>query len=149
MNVYYLPDIETREQQIERIIEEAEQAGELKSLDVNSLKQSLISFEKKMNKNQMMRMKHPNDPEKFMDSEVDLNSEINDLYALAASPELYTIFVENGSMESVLSMLAHENTDISICAIGLLQELMMQSLHLPDLNKQNKLLSLQLRQKHF
>lgn len=124
MNVYYLPDIETREQQIERIIEEAEQAGELKSLDANSLKQSLISFEKKMNKNQMMRMKHPNDPEKFMDSEVDLNSEINDLYALAASPELYTIFVENGSMESVLSMLAHENTDISICAIGLLQELM-------------------------
>ena len=56
MNVYYLPDIETREQQIERIIEEAEQAGELKSLDANSLKQSLISFEKKMNKNQMMKI---------------------------------------------------------------------------------------------
>ena len=117
------PDVETREQQIERMIEEAEEAGELKSLDSNSLKQSLINFEKKINKNQMMRMKYPNEPEKFMDSEVDLNSEINDLYALAASPELYKIFIDNGSMESVLGMLAHENTDISICAIGLLQEL--------------------------
>ena len=105
------------------MIEEAEEAGELKSLDANSLKQSLINFEKKINRNQMMRMKYPNDPDKFMDSEIDLNSEINDLYALAASPELYKLFVDNGSMEQLLGMLAHENTDISICAIGLLQEL--------------------------
>ena len=49
-----------------------------------------------------MRMKHSDEPEKFMESELELHAEINELYAIAASPELYPTFVEAGSVNSVL-----------------------------------------------
>ena len=49
-----------------------------------------------------MRMKHIDEPEKFMESELELHAEINELYAIAASPELYPTFVEAGSVNSIL-----------------------------------------------
>jgi beta-catenin-like protein 1 len=58
-----------------------------------------------------------------MESEIDLNNEIQELYAIAASPELYPILLESGSLTSVLGMITHENTDISIASIGLIQEM--------------------------
>jgi len=42
----------------------------LRQLDPASLRQLLLSFEKKITKNQKMRMKHPDEPDKFMESEV-------------------------------------------------------------------------------
>ena len=45
----------------------------------------------------MMRVKYSAEPEKFMESEVELHAEINELYALAASPELYTILFDSGA----------------------------------------------------
>jgi hypothetical protein len=90
---------------------------------VSSLKQLLLNFEKKITKNQKMRMKFPDEPEKFLESEMELHAEIQELYAVAASPELYPILVQTGAVTSVLGCLAHENTDISIAAIGLLQEM--------------------------
>ena len=71
----------------------------------------------------MLRVKYTDQPEKFMESEIELNQEINELYPLAASPELYPIFIQSGSLTSVLGMITHENTDISITTIGLIQEL--------------------------
>lgn len=68
-------------------------------------------------------MKYPNQPENFLDSEMDLHKEINNLYAVSASPELYPIIVESGSIPSILGMIAHDNTDISIVTIGLILEL--------------------------
>ena len=71
-------------------------------MDANSLKQMLLSFEKKINKNQKLRMKHPDEPDKFMESEIDLNTEISNLNAIAASPDLYPILVQTGSVSSIL-----------------------------------------------
>lgn len=88
-----------------------------------SLKQLLLSFEKKITKNQKMRMKFPDEPEKFLESEMELHAEIQELYAVAASPELYPVLVQAGAVASILGCLTHENTDISIAAIGLLQEM--------------------------
>lgn len=70
-----------------------------------------------------MRMKFADEPTKFMDSEVELHTEIQELYAIAASPELYPVLVQAGAVPSLLGCLAHENTDISIAVIGLLQEM--------------------------
>jgi beta-catenin-like protein 1 len=95
---------------------------------VSSLKQLLLSFEKKITKNQKMRMKFPDEPEKFLESEMELHAEIQELYAVAASPELYPILVQTGAVTSILGCLAHENTDISIAAIGLLQEMTVRVL---------------------
>ena len=82
------------------MLSEAEAVVE--QLDSNSLKQLLLSFEKKITRNLKMRMKNSEEPEKFMESELELHADINELYAIAASPELYTTFVEAGSVNSVL-----------------------------------------------
>ena len=97
--------------EIEKLLEEAESFG-VTTLDEIRLKQLLLNFEKKINKNQMMRMKYSDQPQKFMESEIELNAEINELYPLAASPELYPTLVQSGSLNSVLGMVTHENTDI-------------------------------------
>lgn len=68
-------------------------------------------------------MKHSEDPSKFLDSEVELHAEINNLYAVSASPELYPLLVSLHAIPAILGMVSHENTDISIAAVGLLQEL--------------------------
>lgn len=106
---------------IEKLLVEAE--ANIEQLDQNSLKQLLLSFEKKITKNQKMRMKHSEEPEKFMESELELHAEINELYAIAASPELYPTLVDAGSVNSILGMITHENTDISIATMGLLHEM--------------------------
>lgn len=92
-------------------------------LDANSLKQLLLSLEKKITKNQKMRMKFSDLPEKFMESEMELNDELNKLQAVAATPALYPILVSSGSVVSILGLVTHDNTDVSVAAIGLLQEL--------------------------
>jgi len=88
-----------------------------------SLKQLLLSFERKISKNQKMRVKYADTPASFMESEIELHAEIQELYAIAASPELYHIVVQNNTVNSILGMITHENTDISIASIGLVQEL--------------------------
>ena len=112
----------TEQSAIDKLLEEADSA-DIELLTVESLKKLLLSFEKKISKNQKLRMKYPDEPEKFMDSEIELHEELNNLYALSASPELYPTFVQSGSVVSLLGMVAHENTDISLAAVGLLQEL--------------------------
>lgn len=89
----------------------------------NSLRQLILSFEKKITKNQKLRMKYPDEPEKFMESEIDLHTEIEELNAIAASPELYPVLVQTGAVISILGMITHENTDISIAAVSLIQEM--------------------------
>ncbi len=66
-------------------------------------------------------MKHADAPEKFMDSEVELDCEIKNLAAVASDPELYPVLVELGAVPSLLALLTHENTDIACDVISLLQ----------------------------
>lgn len=68
-------------------------------------------------------MKYVDQPDKFMESEVELHEQLCALYSVAASPELYPILVDLNAVSSVLGMIAHENTDISLAAVGLIQEL--------------------------
>jgi beta-catenin-like protein 1 len=68
-------------------------------------------------------MKYPDTPDKFMASELDLHEHLLSLYSVAASPELYPTLVELNSVTSILGMIAHENTDISLGAVGLIQEM--------------------------
>jgi beta-catenin-like protein 1 len=83
-----------------------------------------MTLEKRIAKNQNMRMKFASQPEKYMESELDLHATINELFVLAASPELYHIFVHNRGMEFLLNLVTHDNTDISLAIISLLQELL-------------------------
>ena len=96
-------------------------AGE--SLDAGGVKRMLLSFEKKVLKNQEMRIKFPDLPEKFMESELELNDEVQKLHIVATVPEHYLILVETNAIQTLVGLLSHDNSDVSIAVIDLLQEL--------------------------
>lgn len=70
-----------------------------------------------------MRVKHEGSPQNYMASEANLDAEIKGLSTLSEHPELYSEFVELGCVASLVSLLSHENTDIAIDAIEIINEL--------------------------
>ncbi|KAI8994501.1 Catenin-beta-like protein [Pilobolus umbonatus] len=98
-------------------------AEETEALTATNVKKLILKFEKAINKNQEMRMRYPDQPEKFMESEADLDEEIKALLSLTEAPQMYKEFVNIGSTVSLVSLLSHENTDIAIDAIDLINEL--------------------------
>nr|CAG4647787.1 EOG090X03ST [Moina brachiata] len=100
---------------------EQDDAGD--SLDEASLKRMILNFEKRVLKNQELRIKFPDSPEKFMDSELELHEAIQQLHALATVPELYVVAVEQKLIPTLLGLLSHDNTDVSVAVVNLLQEL--------------------------
>ena len=111
------------------------------SLSTTSIKRMLLRFERAIDKNQDQRSKYPDDPTKwddsqksaraarltrirFIDSEADLDSAIKSLLPLsqvpsAAYPELF----RSGSLARLIGLLAHENVDIVIDVVELINEL--------------------------
>lgn len=96
---------------------------QVEELTTASVKRMLLQFEKRINKNQMMRAKHASDPAKFVESEVDLDESLQKLHNLASSPQFYSLITSNNSHISILGLLTHENTDICLDVIALLYEL--------------------------
>ncbi|KAI9660136.1 MAG: hypothetical protein M1821_001488 [Bathelium mastoideum] len=82
-----------------------------------------LNFEKKISKNAELRSKFENDPQKFMASEADLDAAVKSMSVLSEHPELYEEFANLGCVSSMVSLLAHENTDIAIDAIEIIFEL--------------------------
>lgn len=57
-------------------------------------------------------MKFPDDPSKFMDSEVELDEELKKFAAVAVAPEFYPDLVSLQAMSTLLGLITHDNTDI-------------------------------------
>jgi beta-catenin-like protein 1 len=74
----------------------------------------LVQLERKTVANAEQRIKYASDPRRFMESEADLDQAIAALHVLAAAPHVFGIVVELGMIESLVALLAHENTDILI-----------------------------------
>ena len=70
-----------------------------------------------------MRTRYADEPQKFMESELDLDEEVKKLMAIAGSPELYPIFVQTNTVETLLTLLTHQNTDIVADVIGVFEDL--------------------------
>jgi len=92
-------------------------------LDETGVKKILLNFEKKGLKNQELRIKFLDQPEKFMEAEMELHDGIQEMHNIATVPEHYPILVELNTVPSLLGLLSHENTDISVAVVDLLQEL--------------------------
>ncbi|XP_043696130.1 beta-catenin-like protein 1 [Telopea speciosissima] len=92
-------------------------------LDLRTLKKIVLSFERRLRDNLEARLKYPDQPERFADSEVELHDEIDKLKILAGGPELYPELVNLNTIPSILGLLSHDNTDIAIDVVGLLQDL--------------------------
>ena len=109
-----------QQQEIWDVVDAGEQAPG--TIDPTTLKKLVLKFERVLTKNQELRVKYPNEPRKFIESEADLDEEIKNLTTLSSAPELYPLVISLGTLDSVLSLMAHENTDIVIAALGLLSE---------------------------
>ncbi|KAJ3037352.1 hypothetical protein HDV00_001777 [Rhizophlyctis rosea] len=109
------------QQRIYDIVDAGEEAPA--TIDLPTLKKMVLKFERAINKNQELRVKYADDPMKFIDSEADLDDEIKTLTTVSAAPELYSYLVQVNVSESILSLLTHENTDIAIAAVSLIDEL--------------------------
>ncbi|GJP86334.1 hypothetical protein CLOP_g16368 [Closterium sp. NIES-67] len=92
-------------------------------MDLRGLRRAVLAFEKRLKENMDARIRHVDQPEKFMESEVELDREVKKLHAVASAPSLYPDLVRLNAVPSILSLLGHENTDISIGAVSLLGEL--------------------------
>lgn len=92
-------------------------------LDVRTLKKHVLSFERRLRDNIAARLKYPDNPDRFADSEIELHEELQKLRVLAGAPELYPDLVSLNVIPSVLGLLSHENTDIAIDVVALLQDL--------------------------
>ncbi|GLU10598.1 hypothetical protein SLE2022_273910 [Rubroshorea leprosula] len=92
-------------------------------LDIRTLKKLVLSFERRLKENIEARLKYPTQPERFADSEIDLHDELQKLKILAGAPELYPDLVNLNAIPSILNLLSHENTDIAIDVVQLLQDL--------------------------
>ncbi|CAD6571558.1 MAG: hypothetical protein ASARMPREDX12_008335 [Alectoria sarmentosa] len=92
-------------------------------VDIAWLRKLALNFEKRISKNTELRAKFEDKPEKFMGSEADLDADIKSLSILSEHPELYEEFAKLGCVSSLVSLLSHDNTDIAIDAIEIINEL--------------------------
>ncbi|XP_054159674.1 beta-catenin-like protein 1 [Oppia nitens] len=92
-------------------------------VDETALKRLLLQFERKVLKNQELRIKFGDNPQKFMDSEMELFDGIQCIHVLSTQPQQYHIIVELNIIPTLLGLLSHDNTDISCAVVALLQEL--------------------------
>lgn len=113
----------TEEEQLNilRLVENAEEHSD-DIMDEGGLKKLLLLFEKRVLRNQEMRIKF-NQPEKFMESEIELFDVIQQLSAISTVPDLYPLLVDLNGIPSLLELLNHSNTDVSVAIVNLFQEL--------------------------
>ncbi|KAJ4022143.1 hypothetical protein NW752_000655 [Fusarium irregulare] len=115
--------ITKQESEILDYVGEADGGNAPEKIDAAWLRKTALNFEKRINKNAELRAKFENDPQKFIGSEADLDADIKGLSLLSEHPELYPEFVKTGCVASLVSLMAHENTDIAIDAIEIMGEL--------------------------
>lgn len=105
-------------------VEGGEEADKLGADKVDSawLRKTVLNFERRVSKNAELRAKFESDPRKFIQSEADLDADIKTLSIIAEHPHLYPELTRLGCVTTLVSLLAHENTDIAIDAIEIINE---------------------------
>ncbi|CAL5020400.1 unnamed protein product [Urochloa decumbens] len=98
-------------------------ADEVEVLDLRAGKRLLLAFERRLRDNLEARMKYPDDPARFADSEIALHAEADRLRLLAGAPELFPDLVPIGLASSLASLLTHDNADLAAAAASLLADL--------------------------
>ncbi|EER06305.1 conserved hypothetical protein [Perkinsus marinus ATCC 50983] len=108
---------------IQELIKKNEQT-EVKSLDVEGCAALVRKVASLVKENQRLRIKHSDDPTKFLESEVSLAEEIRRLTELAVNPaELYPAFVAGHGGRVLVGLLQHANVDICAEALAVLSDL--------------------------
>ncbi|WWD22882.1 hypothetical protein CI109_107377 [Kwoniella shandongensis] len=116
--------LNNEQNQILDIFDKAGDEEDGPTLDLPALRRQLGKFERIVIKNAEQRGKFPDDPSKFIDSESDLDSALKQFLPLTQNPPLfYPELVKSGVVALLTNLLSHENTDIAIDVIEVVQEL--------------------------
>jgi len=92
-------------------------------IKLTEIKKNCLNLERAINKNREQRTKYANQPEKFVDSEFELSESIVNLSVLTQCPaQSYPELSRLGTLGSLVGLLSHENVDIAIAVVELLQE---------------------------
>ena len=119
----------------EQLLEQAEQSladsefqrktlTQSSSNNSSNLKAYKTSFSKTIAKNQSQRLQHADAPEQFMESELNLQQDIQALQDLATSVDQYHELVSVGIVDLLVGLLVHDNTDIALVVVSTLMELL-------------------------
>ena len=121
---------EDNDPQISKLIDEAEKV-KIVQMTGEGLKQLIATLTQKYKRNMDLRTKYKSDPEKFVESEADLNTELKNIQMITAYPRLLLNFLSQRGVDLLMDILGHENTDIVIGVVGILKELTEGDLILP------------------
>lgn len=94
----------------------------VQNLNEVELKKVLVNFEKQVEENQKLRIKHAENPAKFASSETELYAALDSLQCLATQPELYSVLIAKKTIATLATLLSHDNVDIAAKVITMLQE---------------------------
>ncbi|CAK9784487.1 DUF1716-domain-containing protein [Cutaneotrichosporon oleaginosum] len=98
--------------------------GTTAALTLPQLRRLIGLFERVVAKNAEQRGKYPDDPTKFIDSEADLDAMLKQFLPLTENPALYyPELIDSGVIGLFANLLSHENTDITVDVVQVLQEL--------------------------
>ncbi|GAA5874921.1 hypothetical protein JCM8547_003611 [Rhodosporidiobolus lusitaniae] len=126
---FYGGGLSTTQKQVLNIMEGKQGAEEGvdvlpgEDLTPQSVRKQLLNLEKAVNKNRDLRTRYPTEPEKFVDSEFNLLEALHALLLLSTSPALtYPLLLENATTGTLADLLSHENTDVPIAIVEVLEE---------------------------
>ncbi|KAK1526256.1 uncharacterized protein CCOS01_08674 [Colletotrichum costaricense] len=109
-----------------------EESSAPEKIDAGWVRKTALNFEKRITRNAELRARFADEPHKFIESEADLDAAIKDLSILSEHPELYPQFAKLGCVESLVGLLAHDNTDIAIDAVEIIGELIDEDVNAAD-----------------
>ena len=101
----------------------ASDLADLENITERGIKRVVAGLERRIRRNQELRMKHTDEPQRFLDSEMELHEVLRKLIALAGEPELYRQLIAQGCTPLLLELLQHGNMDIVAAALDLIKDL--------------------------
>ncbi|KAJ4462274.1 putative ARM repeat superfamily protein [Paratrimastix pyriformis] len=116
---------EEEEARLRRILQQVneEEPAEAQEVDDREIRRLAMVLEKRFAKNQELRLKFAEDPQKFVESELELDEAIKKLLVLTEYPHLYPVLLETGALRTLLGLLVHDNVDLAVEVVALLNDL--------------------------
>ncbi|TDH72150.1 hypothetical protein CCR75_000775 [Bremia lactucae] len=93
------------------------------TIDARALKSMVNSLDKHVRRNALAREKYADDPSKFLESEMALDSELSRWKKVAAKPELFAEMTKLQVPRVLLGLFSHENIDVRLSVLSLLADL--------------------------
>ncbi|KAJ1658182.1 hypothetical protein IWQ61_002540 [Dispira simplex] len=96
--------------------------GQPPDLTTQGIRRLVTQLEKVIHKNQELRVKYADVPARFMESEVELDQVLTRFLDLTQAPQRLPDLIQFQAVPPLVSLLAHENTDIAATVVRIFNE---------------------------